>query len=319
MSNLPKDRVTINRPFYTTGVDFGGPLLIKSSTLKNAKIVKCYFAVFVCMATKAIHIELVSDLTTEAFIATLKRFIARRGNPAVIYSDNATNFLGSKNQLKELYTYFKKSNNVKEIQEFLSEKETQWKFIPPLSPHWGGLWEAAVKSIKYHLYRVIGSAHLTFEKLYTCLIQIEAILNSRPLCPLSNNPLDFNVLTPGHFLIGQSLTAFPEKDLTQVSYNRLTQWQHCTKIQQHFWKRWSVEYLNRLQNRPKWLHDCKNLKIGDLVLLKEDNIPPLKWPRARILEVIPGADGKIRMVNLKTQNGTFVRNITKVCPLFMQE
>lgn len=315
LSSLPKDRVSINRPFHATGVDFGGPLQIKSSPLRNAKILKCYFAVFVCMATKAVHIELVSDLSTEAFLATLKRFISRRGNPAVIYSDNATNFLGSKNRIKELYDFFKISKNINEIQEFLSEKETQWKFIPPLSPHWGGIWEAAVKSIKYHLFRVIGDAHLTFETLYTCLTQIEAILNSRPMYPMSNNPSDLNVITPGHFLIGSNLTSFPEKDLISVPTNRLSQWQHCARIQQHFWKRWSIEYLNRLQNRPKWLKPSENLKPNDLVLLKEDHVPPLKWPRARILEVVPGNDGKVRMVKLITQKGTFIRNISKVCLL----
>lgn len=319
MSNLPKDRVTASRPFYATGVDFGGPLLIKSSPIKNAKLLKCYFAVFVCMATKAVHIELVSELTTDAFIATLKRFIARRGNPKVIYSDNATNFLGSKNEIKKVYDFFKIPKNLTEVQEFLSEKEIQWKYIPPLSPHWGGIWEAAIKSTKYHLHRVVADAHLTFEKLYTCLTQIESILNSRPLCAMSTDPSDMNILTPGHFLIGSSLTAFPEKDVSNIQTNRLSKWQQISKIRQHFWKRWSVDYLNQLQNRPKWLRSSENLKINDLVLLKEDNVPPLKWPRARIVEVVPGSDGKVRMVKLKTQKGEFVRNISKVCPLPRQE
>ena len=162
---------------------------------------------------------------------------------------------------------------------------------------------------------MIGNANLTFEQFYTILTQIEAILNSRPICALSNDPNDFQSLTPGHFLVGTSLTAFPEKDTTEISDNRLSIWQRCTQIQQNFWKRWSVEYFNRLQNRPKWMKPLSNLKINDLVLLKEDDCPPLRWPLARIIETIPGRDKKVRVVKIKTQNGIFTRNITSLCPL----
>lgn len=316
MSNLPSYRIKPSRPFSKVGVDFGGPFFIKTSKLRRACLTKCYIAVFVCMVTKAVHIELVSDLSADCFILTLKRFIARRGNPNVIFSDNATNFLGAKNQLKELYDFFRNKENTSKFENFLSQRETEWKFIPPKSPHWGGIWEAAIKSSKYHLYRIIGETHLTFEELSTVLTQIEAILNSRPLLPMSSDPSDLTYLTPGHFLIGDSLTSFPEIDLTEVPENRLTRWKLCTRIQQTFWKKWSKDYLNLLQNRPKWLIPQKDLNIGDLVLLKEDNVPPLKWPRARIIDTLPGKDQKIRVVKLKTTDGVFTRPITKLCPLF---
>ncbi|KAG5872451.1 hypothetical protein JTB14_008951 [Gonioctena quinquepunctata] len=187
-----------------------------------------------------------------------------------------------------------------------------WKFIPPRSPHWGGgLWEAAVKGAERHLYRIIGNSQLTFEELSTVLAQIEAILNSRPLCPISSDPKDLEVLTPGHFLIGRSLTSYPELDATHLPENRLAFWQRCSQIQQSFWKRWTVEYLNRLQNRPKWLSPVKNLEINELVLLKEDDVPPLKWPLARIVEIIPGSDQRVRAVKLRTKESDFVRPITK--------
>lgn len=159
----------------------------------------------------------------------------------------------------------------------------------------------------------------TFEEVYTILTQIEAILNSRPLCPLTNDPSDFNYLTPGHFLIGKSLTAYPEKDLSDIPENRLKFWQQCTKIQQVFWKRWSIDYLNRLQNCPKWLKPIKNISPNDVVLLREDNVPPLQWPLARVLETYPGKDGKVRVVRLKTPTSVFTRSITKISPLFYDD
>ncbi|KAG5876046.1 hypothetical protein JTB14_031573 [Gonioctena quinquepunctata] len=267
------------------------------------------------MATKAVHLELVSALSTEAFLLTLKRFISRRGIPAVIHSDNATNYVGARNHLRELREFFAKSQLSESLKVFAAETGFDWKFIPPRSPHWGGLWEAAVKGAKRHLYRIIGNSQLTFEELSTVLAQIEAILNSRPLCPISSDPKDLEVLTPGHFLIGRSLTSYPELDATHLHENRLAFWQKCSQIQQSFWKRWTVEYLNRLQNRPKWLSPVKNLEINELVSLKEDDVPPLKWPLARIVEIIPGSDQRVRAVKLRTKESVFVRPITKVCPL----
>ncbi|XP_045474692.1 uncharacterized protein LOC123680702 [Harmonia axyridis] len=140
-------------------------------------------------------------------------------------------------------------------------------------------------------------------------------LNIRPLCPLSNDPTDLSCLTPGHFLIGAPLTTFPDKDVPTTPTNRLSRWELCTKLQQDFWKRWSVEYLNNLQNKPKWLKPNPNLKVNDLVLLKENNSPPLNWRRARILKVYPGPDNRVRVVDLKTRDGVFTRPISKVCPL----
>ncbi|XP_066153587.1 uncharacterized protein [Euwallacea fornicatus] len=301
MANLPKERVNISRPFQNVGVDFGGPFFLKTSKLRKAPTTKAYIAVFVCMATKAIHIELVSSLSTEDFLMTLKRFISRRGNPSVIFSDNGTNFAGSRNELKELYQAFTKNKLQDVIQTAVSQHEIQWKFIPPRSPHWGGLWESAIKSAKYHLKRIAGRAQFTFEEFSTVLCQIEAILNSRPLCALSNNPSDLAALTPGHFLIGTNPTSYPEKDVTHINEHRLSLWQRYVQIQQVFWKRWSVDYLNRLQNRPKWAKTAKNVQVGDLVLIREDDAPPLHWPLARVIQVMPGSDGVVRVVRLRTQ------------------
>jgi len=241
--------------------------------------------------------------------------MARRGLPSVILSDNATNFLGARNELKELHSFLRNSQNLNTIKGFLNEFYIKWKFIPPRSPHWGGLWESNIKSAKHHLKRIVGSTPLTYEQFDTVISQIEAILNSRPLCPFSNDPSDLSSLTPGHFLIGKPLISYPDKDVSEVPQNRLKFYQQVTQMRQHFWKRWSVEYLNLLQKRPKWLAPQKNLEVGDLVLMKDELSIPLKWPLARIVEVFPGPDHKVRVVKLRTSTGVLTRSISKICPL----
>ncbi|GFX95068.1 integrase catalytic domain-containing protein [Trichonephila clavipes] len=148
---------------------------------------------------KMVHIELVSDLTSQAFIAVLKRFMARRGTCAKLFSDNGKNFVGASNEIKKLLEIVRKPDD--KLANYLAAEGIEWKFIPVRSPNFGGLWEAAIKSCKYHLKRVVNGINLTYEELLTFTVQIEGILNSRPLCPLSNNDDDFQVLTPAHFLI----------------------------------------------------------------------------------------------------------------------
>jgi len=316
MGSLPSPRVSPGRPFLHCGVDYAGPYLINQFKGRGSKKFKCYFAVFVCMGTKAIHLEAVSELSTEAFIAALKRFSSRRGIPQVLYSDCGTNFTGADKELKRLLESCKHQTNLK---HFLSEKGTSWEFNPPAAPHHGGLWEAGVKSVKFHLRRVIGCSSLTIEEFQTVLCLVEACLNSRPLCAVSNDPSDLSALTPGHFLIGHPLTALPEPDLTVVKTNRLTRWQQTQKIFQHFWNRWSNEYLSSLQQRFKWKTKRENMTVGDLVLVKDELLPPMKWKLGRITEVHPGSDMCIRVVTVKTATSEYKRSIAKLCPLLSSD
>lgn len=191
-----------------------------------------------------------------------------------------------------------------------------WHFIPPRSPHFGGLWEAAVRSAKHHLYRVSSDASLTFEEATTLLIQIEAILNSRPITPLSSDPNDCSYLTPGHFLIGDSLISYPEPDLQHLPTNRLSRWQYVERTRQQFWKRWSAEYLHQLQQRTKWKrNEGPPIETGQLVVVKEEGLPPQAWLLSRITEVHPGADNVVRTATVKTARGIFKRPASKLCVL----
>ncbi|XP_076220952.1 uncharacterized protein LOC116434377 [Nomia melanderi] len=315
MGNLPEARVTESRPFTHVGVDYCGPFYIKERKHRNRARIKVYVAVFVCLAVKAVHLELVSDLTSEAFIAVLKRFIARRGFCVSLHSDNGTNFVGASNELKEHRELLRSDDHHQKVKTFLAERSIDWKFIPPRAPHFGGLWEAAVKSFKHHLIRVVGTDLFTYEEFNTLIIQIESILNSRPLTPLSSDPNDLIAFTPGHFLIGDSLTSLRERDFTDTSANRLSTWQHIQKVKGHFWNRWHREYLNELTRRSKWTTGSHSIKEGTVVLLKEDNVTPMQWPLRKVMKVHPGSDNIIRTVTIKTATNVIDRSVKRIVPL----
>ncbi|XP_046142171.1 uncharacterized protein LOC123988283 [Osmia bicornis bicornis] len=318
MGNLPTARVTESRPFTNVGVDYCGPFFIKERKHRNLNRVKVYVAVFVCLAVKAIHLELVSELTTEAFLAALRRFIARRGFCTDLYSDNGSNFVGANNELRELRALLQSDDHREKVTTFLAERAINWNFIPPLTPHFGGLWEAAVKSFKYHLKRVAGAELFTFENFNTLIIEIESILNSRPLTPISSDPNDLLVLTPAHFLIGDSLTSLRERNFRDTPSNRLSSWQHVQKVKQHFWTRWHREYLNELTTRRKWTTGGHAINEGTIVLLREENTPSLHWPLGRVVKVHPGSDGIIRTATIKTAKTTLDRSVKRLVPLPVQ-
>nr|CAI5851371.1 unnamed protein product [Callosobruchus analis] len=192
---------------------------------------------------------------------------------------------------------------------------TERLFNTPAAPHQGGLWESHVKSVKTHLYRVIGDQLLTYEELNTVLTQIEALLNSRPLCVKSMDPSAPEVLTPAHFLTQMPLNRLPTSDVTEIKLNRLDRYQLIDRMVQDFWKRWRLEYLSGLQVRTKWYKSAPKLEKGMVVLLREENSPPLHWPLGVIQEVFPGKDGCIRNVAVKTSKGIFSRPAVKVYPL----
>lgn len=307
MGHLPKERVQLEFPFLETGIDYTGSMLIADRKGRGARLLKAYICIFVCLATKAVHLELVSDMTKEAFISALNRFIARRGKPRNIFSDNGSNFIGAFNELANILKQNFSTNMV--------EQGIHFSFIPAYTPHFGGLWESAVKSVKHHLRRVLGLAHLTYEEMSTCLIQIEAILNSRPITPLSSDPSDLTPLTPAHFLLGRSLMFVPYTQVSDKKINSLTRFARIEYLKQHFWTRFSNEYILWLQQKTKWYRQKGELKEGTMVVIKDKNLPPLMWLLGRVVRLLPGKDSIARVADVKTKKGILRRAFNNICPL----
>ena len=314
MGDLPEVRIKPSPPFTHTGLDFAGPFF--TSTPGRGKTDKSYLAVFVCFSTKAIHLEVVSSLTTGSCILALRRFAARRGAPEALYSDNGTNFTGARTELVKLRAELDQKTG--SFPTLAAELGTSWKMIPPGSPHFGGLWEAAVKSAKLHLKKIMGKEILTFEELSTLACDIEAILNSRPLVPASDDPNDLEALTPNMLLTGKSVRYIPLQDpkplatMKKFAKNPLKRWLHIQNFAAHFWRRWTKEYLSTLQLRNKWTRELPNINPGDIVLLTDEKSSPLHWPLARVIQTYPGNDKVTRTVQIKTAKGVYDRPTHKL-------
>ncbi|XP_011859777.1 PREDICTED: uncharacterized protein LOC105557203 [Vollenhovia emeryi] len=310
MGNLPAVRVTAaSRSFLHCGLDYAGPVFVRASSGRGVTSRKAYIALFVCLATRAIHLELVCDYSTPAFLNAFSRFTCRRGLPEAMYSDNGTTFTGADRELAGAY---RQAMRDPAVQNKIATDKVAWHFIPPSAPHFGGIWEAGVRSVKHHLRRVLGSHKLTYEEFTTLLCRIEACLNSRPIAPLSDVLEDYEVLTPGHFLIGAAITSNPEPSLLDLNEDRLSRWQIVRHVTERFWKLWQADYINTLQQRGKWRRTHPPVKIGQIVLLKNPALPPCKWELGRVTQVHPGSDNLTRVVTVKTASSEYRRPIVKL-------
>lgn len=238
------------------------------------------------------------------------------GGPIHFFSDNGTNFVGACNELSK----FLKQNN-EQIASSASVHNINFKFSPAYSPHFNGLAESSVKSVKHHLKRVLSEAHLDYEEMNTVLVQIEAILNSRPLTPLSSDPSDLIPLTPMHFLIGRPFTTLPAPQVQDDHrpINTLSRHNRVQLLKSHFWQRYYKEYVSELQRRSKWGKDGTQPRIDDMVLVKDDRSPPNRWLLGRIVAVYPGTDSVNRVADVRTTTGTIRRAFNRLCPLPMLE
>ncbi|GFU42236.1 integrase catalytic domain-containing protein [Trichonephila clavipes] len=287
MGNLPKHRVTLERPFFSCGIDYAGPVLIKCNKGRGTKSTKGYIALFLHYVVLVLV-----------------------GAPRHIYSDNGTNFVGARRKLDEIRKLWLSLPTNEAISYYLSKSSIDWHFIPPSSPHFGGIWESGIRSVKFHLKRVLGETILTFEELTTLLTQIEGLLNSRPLSYVNDSDIEcISTLTPSHFLTGDVLLSVPEE--LPSSSNHRDRWELLQNIKRGFWKKWSSEFISSLQPRKKWQDAQPNMKEDDIVLIKEEG-PPGTWPMARVLQVHPGNDGPVRVATVKTQDSVFKRPVHKL-------
>jgi len=318
MADLPKERLVAHQPPFTyTGVDFFGPFNVK----RARSTIKIYGCIFVCFNSRAIHIEDVSSLDADSFIQALHRFMAVRGRPKEIWSDNGTNFCGAERELRQSVKDLDEEKIKKNLHnydvEWYSNPLPRWRFQPPTASHMSGVWERLIRSTRKAMRAVIGDpkALLSHEALRTVFAEVTSILNSRPICPSSDDPADLDALTPNHFLLHKHNISIPPGVFDKDDLLSRRQWRHAQFLANCFWSRWIREYLPLLQARPKWFKPKRNLKEGDLVLLVDANLSRSQWPLGRITEVLPGTDGCVRTVNVKTKNSTLCRPVAKLCLL----
>ena len=316
MGDLPIDRVTPSPPFTYVGVDLFSPWYIKTRRTRNTVIEnKRWGVLFTCLVSRAIHIETVEEMSTSSFINALKRFISIRGPVKLMRSDRGTNFVGAVKELN-LPAFTDEDGDVN---SFLSSQGCTWLFNPPHASHMGGVWERMIGVVRNIMNVILMEHHpktLTHEVLVTFFAEVCKIVNSRPLVPVSSDPNSPFVLSPS-ILLTQKLdvpvTLPKEVDIKEV-YR--TQWKHVHSLAEEFWKRWKKEYLSSLQPRRKWSNSSPNVKINDVVLLKNQECPQGQWPLGIVNKVFPGKDGLVRKVQVRIYKDNtmheFVRPISEI-------
>lgn len=314
MAGLPRTRLESHcRPFTNIGIDFFGPMMVTIGRRHE----KRWGVLFTCFNTRAVHIELAASLSTDSSILAIRRMAARRGYPRRIHSDNATNFHGAD---KELKASVKAILEDERITEGFSSVGVEWRFNPPDAPHMGGVWERLVRSIKVALYATLNSRAPKEEVLLTLLAEAENIVNSRPLTHVSLSQDEEEALTPNHFLLGSSNGLPKPGRFTDDDLSLRKQWRIAQRLTDHFWTRWIKEYLPSLQTRTTWPRDeGQKIEVGDIVLIVDKNSPRNTWPRGKIIQVIPGSDGRVRIADVATRGGTLRRPASKIIVLMKRE
>ena len=296
MAPLPSERICPAPAFTNIGVDFTGFLLVKD----GKEITKAYICIFVCMQSRMVHFELTMSMDTEDFLNALRRMINRRGMCGIIMSDN--------------FSSFKKAAKLvqaQKVQDFCAERGIRWQFITERSPFRGGFYERLNRSLKKPLKIVLGKAMLTYSEMYTVITDIECAINQRPLTYQGSDPKDLKPITPAHLALGRSLVSLPNHETKETTIQG--RFSYLQKLQDHFWKRWTKEYLPQLQIRKKWTTESSpEIQKNDICLISEEKTPRSKWPLGRVMDLIPGRDGLIRTVRLRTCKGVCIRPVQKL-------
>ena len=310
MADLPQMRLAPYTHYYTT-TDYFGPIAVK---IGRKKTDKHFGVIFTCLNTRAVHLELSVDLSTMEFLQVLRRFFAIRGQPAVIMSDNGTQYVGAERELREML----EGLDQEQLKDFCAEKGTKWIFTTPAAPHQNGCAEALVKTCKAALKKAIGDQTLTPFELYTCLLEAGNLVNQRPIGRVPNDPDDGAYLCPNDMLLGRATSEVPQGPFRETA-NPRHRVEFVQKIVASFWKRWYRDVFQNLVPTKRWHVARRNLRPDDIVVVKEDNALRGKWLIGRVVEVFPGSDGKVRNIKVKTPTGTYSRPVTKVAVIHPAE
>eukprot|EP00057_Strongylocentrotus_purpuratus_P005403 XP_003730892.1 PREDICTED: uncharacterized protein LOC100888831 [Strongylocentrotus purpuratus] len=306
MSDLPDFRVgRCSPPFQTTLVDYLGPVNVK---LSRNTTTKGYGAVFTCAVTRAVHLTCVPDLSTDAFLQALERFVSIRGAPSMLISDNATCFRGADNTINKLNLKLDHDR----VRERCLRYCAEWRFGPPGGPHHQGAVERIVQEVKKGMRHLVKADRLTFAEWETVFSQISGLINSRPITAKSSSPLDHPPLTPNHFLIGRGDLSCPQIPYDDFKGDLRKRREVCNAMVDGFWKRW-MECIRTLSPRQKWHQSTENLEESDVVLIIGDNKARGSWKMAVVVKAYPGKDDLVRIVDVKNADGVIARKpVTKL-------
>ena len=286
MSNLPEDRTASEGPFVYVGMDCFGPFVIK----RGRSDIKRYGLIFTCLSTRAVHIEALDDMTTDAFINSLRCFIAIRGPAKEIRCDQGSNFIGASSEFEQAVK--------PDLEKFLYTKECKFNFSAPASSHANGVWERQIRTVRAVLSATLGLGpnRLDDSLLRTFFYEAMYVVNSRPLSPSSlGDPLSEPPLTPNHFLTMKTFIARPPPGIfVREDLVARKRWKRVQFLLEQFWSKWKKEYITGLQVRQKWLKPRRNVSVGDIVLLMDDNLPRNQWRLGRVTQTQPGTDGLVR-------------------------
>ncbi|XP_055601262.1 uncharacterized protein LOC129750077 [Uranotaenia lowii] len=308
MSELPVGRMSaFARPFSHMGIDYFGPMLV----VNGRKQEKRWGVLATCLTTRAIHLQIAHSLTTNSCMMAIRNIMSRRGVPICIYSDRGTNFIGAD---KELKSALKDINQDKLIAEFTSPN-TKWSFNPPASPHMGGAWERLIRSVKQNLAKLNPNHRPNDETLENMLIEIENIVNSRPLTHVPIDDDSSEVLTPNHFLVGSSNGLKPWVPFDDSAIAVRKSWQLSQTMANVFWRRWVHDYLPTLTRRHKWFENTKPIEVGDITVIVDPNLPRNCWPKGRIIATNISPDGCRRWASIQTATGIYDRPVAKLAIL----
>ncbi|XP_037927649.1 uncharacterized protein LOC119662163 [Teleopsis dalmanni] len=309
MSVLPEARLSAySRPFSHVGIDYFGPYTVTVGRRSE----KRYGVVFTCLTYRAVHLEIAYSLSASSCCIVIRNFIARRGVPNVIYSDNGTNLTAAEKELREAI----KNVNFNELQSEFTSPETQWVFLPPAAPHMGGAWERMVRSIKTVLGAIISpQAKINDEKMHNLFCEVESIINSRPLTYLSIETASEEALTPNHFLLGSSSGNKPPGKFDTNDEHVKSSWRHSQYLADRFWKKWIQEVLPTMTRRTKWFGKIKPLEAGDVVIIVDPNSPRYTWPKGIVISAIKARDGQTRSAIVQTTRGQYHRPAAKLAVL----
>ena len=307
--NLPKERTEGEVPFQVIGIDFAGPIYYKQAPKREGK---SYIILYTCSLMRALHLELLPDMTCEEFLGSFKRFIAVRGLPRKVILDNGKTFVAAAKWLWKIMQN-------ERLNDFLAHHEVIWQFNLSRAPWWGGMFERLVGLVKAALYKVIQGAKLTFNELQSILLDIQIILNNRPLSYCEDD-IQLPILTPNAMVYGKTMYVLEEDlhNIESLDLRKRERYIRCCK--EMLWKRFNTEYLKALRERHNMIHKAKdmNIKQGDVVMIKGEEKNRGLWKIGIIERLIPGRDGVVRAVRLRAGKSHLERPIQHLYPLELQ-